>query len=803
MDIHVKKIERIQNLAVFRDFKWNDSMRRPGNDVAYFSQRLNIMYGRNYSGKTTLSRIFRALETKTISDKYDQPEFKIEFYDHNEITHNTLNTAQFPVRVFNDDFIRENLRFLHNEDETISSFAILGEDNSRIEQEIEKLVGELGNKENRSGLIWHAWECELKHTISKRKHDAAERELDDALRDKANIEIKQNTKYENVKYNIASIKKDIQHITSPKYVEPNSDEVNQFDKILEEKPKASIDLPVFPDLILVDLTRHAKELVEKKIAMSESISELASDAILQTWVREGRKYHVERDLKECRFCGNVIPVDLWERLDKHFNKESEELYQNIETLIDRVKRVKNQYTDLDLVPYSKFYLQYQDSVKDVAKEFEDFKNQVKELLESVDAQLVARRDDIYSPKTFIDQNFDEDKYDEIIAKHKEIIEKSNNETDVLGQKQYNARLRLRLHEVSTFLQVIKYQEKVDKITLLKQDVVCELDNKKRAAAQVLDVQNKLSDLKSQLKDESKGADKVNQYLNNYFGHHAISLQAVENIDEESDARYRFDVMRGDKKAYHLSEGECSLIAFCYYVAKLSDVDTINSKPILYIDDPISSLDSNHIFFIYSIINSEIVFRKNFSQLFISTHNLDFLKYLKRLHNPGGLSGLEKNQYFMVERLQDKSNLKLMPDYLRNFVTEFNYLFHQIYVCANTNELDNENHAVFYNFANNARKFLESFLYYKYPNAVMYDDKLVRFFGDDVLATTLTDRINNEYSHCDGLFERSLTPVDIPEMKMSAKFILSKIQEHDQDQYEALLKSIGVEISEEAVQESLV
>lgn len=58
--------------------------------------------------------------------------------------------------------------------------------------------------------------------------------------------------------------------------------------------------------------------------------------------------------------------------------------------------------------------------------------------------------------------------------------------------------------------------------------------------------------------------------------------------------------------------------------------TDGKKLVIYIDDPISSLDSNHIFFIFSLIENVIACKKKYGQLFISTHNLDFLKYLKRL-----------------------------------------------------------------------------------------------------------------------------------------------------------------------------
>ncbi|MGZ7334271.1 AAA family ATPase, partial [Streptococcus pyogenes] len=87
-------------------------------------------------------------------------------------------------------------------------------------------------------------------------------------------------------------------------------------------------------------------------------------------------------------------------------------------------------------------------------------------------------------------------------------------------------------------------------------------------------------------DESKGANRVNNYLNNFFGHQDLSLKAIEAIPGDSSSGYRFEVTRNGKKAFHLSEGECSLIAFCYFMAKLDDIETKGNQPIIWIDDPI-------------------------------------------------------------------------------------------------------------------------------------------------------------------------------------------------------------------------
>jgi len=98
---------------------------------------------------------------------------------------------------------------------------------------------------------------------------------------------------------------------------------------------------------------------------------------------------------------------------------------------------------------------------------------------------------------------------------------------------------------------------------------------------------------------------------------------------------------------------------------------------------------------------------------------------------------------------------------------------------------------YYNLGNNIRKFLEMYLYFKYPDAKEDDgSKLQRFFGDDPVAASLTDRIENEYSHLKGLFERGTLPIDVPAMKKLAEFVLERMKDRDLDQYNSLLDSIG-------------
>lgn len=808
MSGEIKKIDSIKNMAVFQDYRWASSVRDSGNNIAEF-KKVNILYGRNYSGKTTLSRIFRALETGWISDKYNSPEFQLSFDGGSNVTQSSLNSHDQVVRVFNEDFVKDNLRFIVDDEQAINSFAILGEDNARLEEEIEKHEAELGSEEDRSGLLGDFLGLEEGFKAASRTHGDRLSGLETKLRDKANkpgTGIKHNKSFGEANYNVPKIKADVATVIKGTYSPISDEQVGKYHDLLREDPKPEIPESSLFNLQYSTIASEARELVEKKIQASDPIQDLLNDAALAAWVRTGRGYHQDKR-DSCAFCGSDLPPDIWEKLDKHFNQESEDLRRALDDLLGSIQQERSRVPNLLNIRNSDFYSNFNDDLAYLTEQLSAQSASYCASLDSIKEQVERRKDDIFTPLEFEEVESFENALNALRDSFEKLRNESNQFTASLSSDQSNARSELRLHEVHTFINDIKYEEECAAIDTLKEAMENAEAAKNAAKEKVDDIRLKISDLKSQLKDESKGADKVNDYLNNFFGHQSLSLRAIEENTEDTSSGYRFEVTRDGKQAFHLSEGECSLIAFCYFMAKLEDIETKGNQPIIWIDDPISSLDANHIFFVYSLINSEIVSpekyeddgeekeRDRFKQLFISTHNLDFLKYLKRLP---GASNKRKSQYFIINRIEQVSDITLMPRYLKDYVTEFNFLFHQIYKCAHAQTESDENHDCYYNFGNNARKFLEAFLYYKYPNALEKDDKLTRFFGDDALASSLTDRINNEFSHLAGIFERSVLPVDVPEMKTTANFILRKIKEKDPDQYAALLQSIGV--TDESVEE---
>lgn len=766
-------------MAVFKNFDWNTTVRDKGNKILDF-KKLNIFYGRNYSGKTVLSRIVRALETHSISDKYEGASFEIEIEGIGIVSQDNLTTHTQTVRVFNEDFVKDNLRFLVNESEDIESFAILGDKNIETEAAISTKEKELGTEEPPAGLLG---ELKARQKDFEGVRNAANKkrlELDNLLKRKANDEIKKNPDYKDVNYNISKITADIKTITNPSFKDIDPIEVPNLKLLLKEEPKQRLEEMMLIDLGFSKIVEDVKFLVEKKITLSSPIKELLEDSLLESWVRSGISHHKNRRTT-CGFCGSTLPPDLMKNLDNHFNQESEDLRLKLESLIANIEEKLKNIDKILSFDISQVYASEKDSISNLEKKYKKFiQDYTSELIKLID-QLKKRLNSISTPLLFSECNDASGVLEDIVTDYNNIIKKTNELTKSLNKNHNEARTKLRLNEVNTFLKVIKYSEKLSEIDKLEKKRNEAENAVKQIKAKVSKCKIGIELLKAQLKDEKKGAEQVNKYLNNYFGHDALILEPVDS--ENENGKFKFEIKRDGKKAYHLSEGECSLVSFCYFMAKLNDIDTKGNEPIIWIDDPISSLDSNHVFFIYSLINSEIVKANKFKQLFISTHNLDFLKYLKRLEGPV--------QNFIIQRKGDESVITEMPAYMVKYVTEFNYLFARIFQCANADvEYDAES-ALFYDFGNNARKFLEMILAFKYPNPnISEDKKLEMYLAESSVESVLVSRINNEYSHLYGVFERGMTPIDIPEMKKVAKFILNKVNENDSEQFNSLLESIG-------------
>lgn len=93
------------------------------------------------------------------------------------------------------------------------------------------------------------------------------------------------------------------------------------------------------------------------------------------------------------------------------------------------------------------------------------------------------------------------------------------------------------------------------------------------------------------------------------------------------------------------------IAFSYFIVKVEERDFKINESIIFIDDPISSLDSNFIYHSFSLIKEQF---KDVGQLFISTHNFHFFNLIKEWF-------IQKNEKIKEANLELKQkNLDIKP-----------------------------------------------------------------------------------------------------------------------------------------------
>jgi wobble nucleotide-excising tRNase len=779
----------IQKFGLFENYEWDKAI---GKQEQF--RRVNIIYGRNYSGKTTLSRILKCIEDKKIHDNYSDAKFQIKLTSGHSISEAHLGSNDINIRVYNSDFVKENLSWLHNDDGTIKPFTILGAKNVEIENKIKEIDEQLGSIEQEKGLLFQRQQAEQNYKSKKQQSDNKENTLNNALTDKAKA-IKNNAPVYNVPtYQIRTINTDIPN--AKKQGELSAEIIAEKQKLLKEDSKSSLEKLIEAKPQFEIYYNQVNNLLKKKIKPSMPITELINNSLLQEWVRQGIEKH--KGIREtCGFCGNPIDKLLWDKLDAHFSKESEDLRKEIQTKIDKLEQAKKNLDSFFSLTKEQFYSNFAPQFEALQKQWNATTETYSKSIDKLILELKEREKDIFKERELSAIPDISQTILKTIQEINKLIDEQNKKTETLSKDQEKARIELRYSEIAKFLITLNYSAKIDEIEILKKEVETAETSFKTLAIQIEAINEKKRTLEAKAKDESKGAELINHHLQHFFGHNELKL-----IAEGESPNIRFKIARDGCDASNLSEGECSLISFCYFIAKMEDElkdEVNNSKLVIYIDDPISSLDNNHIFFMFSLIESVVAKPKKYCQLFISTHNLDFLKYLKQLtfpkYKPTEDTKNEKadRKHFLIERKsKSKIVLKLAPDYLKNYITEFNYLFSQIYNCSESeNQKISEDYQ--YNFGNNMRKFLEAYLFYKYPSdKLSFDVRIKKFFNDDI-SYSLVRRVVNEYSHLEDSFDRSLVPIDIDAIKQVSQAVMNKIKEKDEEQYNALVESIKNEI----------
>lgn len=808
----IKKIN-IASFGQYRGYKWDS-----GNNLSEKTlQRLNVIYGRNYSGKTTLSRIFSCIEQGKMIERHEEAQFSFEMSDGSTVAYNNLTTA-YKFRVYNSDFMKSNLSFFFDERGSIKPFTLIGSTNVEVQGQIDAIDQELGNEDTPLSKKGRLKEIQKSLSSSENEKTAIERRLSDALSREANRTIKTNPHYwgqDSGIYNRSNLEREIDDILKNPPVEISTEKESELRKKIDELIKSPLSTlsETLPKLsVIID---DSKNLVTRRINSTKLIEALLIDPDLNSWVEEGYHLHQEEH-QTCKFCNNPIPTSRWQTLKEHFSKEMEELKVAIDKQLDVLKISKEALANFlesnGIIPSAFYHSLHEEYVKAI-DQWDTAKEMYVNALEEIKSRLEHRRSNIFDTQEWTEIENPSAQILDAITSVNSLINNNNNHTEDLSKRKETYRKELRFHRIHAFIDSISYSEEKTKMSNLDKIISKRIEDRDKLQNEINELAVKRGELELKLKDEGKAAEAINHYLVQFFGSHHLQLEPeVESYDDVKKTTFR--VKRGEELAFNLSGGETSLIAFCYFIAKLKDElsGPDAEKLIIYIDDPISSLDTNHIFYVYSLIESILCEPLKYAQLFISTHNLEFLKYLKRVTAPpisekdGAISRLDLCIY-REEKPGEKSRsvLRLMPHSLSEHITEYDFLFKEIYSVIRPLKGDRyryieNNYTQFYNLPNNMRKFLECYFSYRRPDVTnpLCAETLKELLGDTPWPKMI-NRIINEGSHLAWAEKGVALLDDVQEAEKGAVLILKAIRHKDRVHFDSLCKACQIDLVEDGVE----
>ena len=310
-----KKILFIKNFGVFRDF------RRTSNIQNF--KKLNIIYGWNYSGKTTIARLFQCLEKGELHQDYPTCEFEIVDQEDNKYSEANLEVTGKQVRVFNTDFIRKNLKW---DGETFDPILLLGEDSVEAEQEIEKRQRKIEKLESiivRLQLI----------------HNGLNREIENGLTDTArDITNKLRLVESFTKTHLRPIFSEIRD-NHTEYILDSNEEINlNRAATASEDDKLSKLAEYNPDLTLRTLVEEVKGLVKVIPEFPKTIQYFIKHPDIAQWVEKGIPLHENKD--NCEYCGNTISPKRTDDLLAHFSEDLKNHKKDLTELGERISKSK-------------------------------------------------------------------------------------------------------------------------------------------------------------------------------------------------------------------------------------------------------------------------------------------------------------------------------------------------------------------------------------------------------------------------------------------------------------------------------
>lgn len=679
----IKNIARIKGCGIFNDYK-RDA------ELSNF-QRYNIIYGWNGSGKSTLAKIFRAMEKQTMPNRLEAAQFEINLNDNQVINNSNLSQFPYKIFVFNQDFVQENI----NWDETVKSILLISEEKIEERKKLDFLKLEKHETIEKIAKL---------NEKTRRNLDEQSKFLTDAAkRIKENFRLLDPTDREYTSYNKVKLENYIKK-NNTKLRQEGSQlseiKLKQLTQSVQSDIKAKVELmfqPIDYDKIMGIRQRVLKLLSTDVI--TKSIERLKDNPDISKWVEDGLEIRIKHKSDTCEFCGSKITEKRLEQLKDHFNDSYKELKQKLNTAKEWLQA--NFVFSIDLPEKNHLYEEFYEK-------YVEYSTSLKGIVAEINATIAEN----WIPAIEMKQQNPFGKIDEIHVIDKSIVNafneqlsklvlvvNDNNEKSVNFDKEVkNAKKKLELHYCCEAVNDFNYFNKISENEQIELNKKRLIQDEKKLAGELLDLEKKLS-------NEILGATQFNDNLSKFLGHREIALEF-----DEVHKGYKIIRNSSKQKAFNLSEGEKTAIAFVYFITKLKEHDNSIEDSIIVIDDPVSSLDANHLYHAYSYLKCEC---ESPYQMFILTHNFGFFSLVRDWLLRKNKKNVNTHIY-SIEVIPGEirmAEIRNASAALTNYQSEYHYLFHKLYKYREQSRLNLDEAFL---VANLSRKLLEGFLGFKFP-----------------------------------------------------------------------------------------
>lgn len=590
-------------------------------------QRINLIYGPNGSGKTSLANMFYGLS-------HDWPDAEMRTWDKVSLKvrkkdGTTPNTDQrddsifSKVHVFTRDMV-SRAHALTVDDASMSAILTLGEERIDREQKISELEEHLGRVRG-----------DLKGVEEKGQEDKTE--LDNLIGKFQDSVFEALARYKNWSTK-GSFKKPRAKEMLTQYIERRREDIEQ---LLESGGISDEDVAVLLEDIsedelnahratlaagelqhLSDLTFISESVINRISNINESISRIPSVSDIDTldahphasnWVQEGISLHRESD--ECIFCGAPLSVERKNALHAHFSQEVEELQAELRRYNGLFEAEE---TNIEQLAYS---------LDGLIEQFEN-RRDLRDLVAVYKGDLDAYQKWVQSSKSIVESKLK----NVMVASSQRLgiinvpdksgvaewIVRYNAEVDDQDSRKQIASERICDYYCSRY--ALDYYRADCNLSAVESEQSCLIDEEQQVCAE-------LTSLKNVSGDPVPSAESLNRRVADLLGRDELRFEI------EGD---HYLVTRNGGPATRLSEGEQTAITFVHFI-EMVEVDIANGgAPIVVVDDPVSSLDERIQYGVASVLKAlmtswDMQSKKStasaVAQLFILTHSFDFFRYL--------------------------------------------------------------------------------------------------------------------------------------------------------------------------------